>query len=279
MMAVVVYAAVAVVVIFGDITAAVPPAVPIETNDGRALWHVLLPPPPPGLMCRGAVLPRSDWLGTDILPADKPLLTASAAECCSACANHTTSGTAPCLFWSRYTTKQGRCYLKTQATNRHHNNSMESGSLPGAPIPKPAPLPPGPTPPGPPPPQTFSVDLSSPLRPFPKPFLECVGSSHMAMGLLANDSASAPGTAAGKGEQARVGALWREHLKLVHAELNMSMFRGHGLFDDDVGIYAGVGKPINTAPLDNVRSHDVRRPCPCSHSMQKKARCCDTYMR
>ena len=27
---------------------------------------------------------------------------------------------------------------------------------------------------------------------------------------------------------------------------------GHGLFDDDVGIFAGVGKPINTAPLDSL---------------------------
>jgi hypothetical protein len=32
----------------------------------------------------------------------------------------------------------------------------------------------------------------------------------------------------------------------------MSMFRGHGLFDDDVGIYTGVGKPINTEPLDSL---------------------------
>lgn len=32
----------------------------------------------------------------------------------------------------------------------------------------------------------------------------------------------------------------------------MSMFRGHGLFDDDVGIFTGVGKPINTAPLDSL---------------------------
>ena len=30
------------------------------------------------------------------------------------------------------------------------------------------------------------------------------------------------------------------------------MFRGHGLFDDDVGIYQGVGKPINTVPLDSL---------------------------
>ena len=48
----------------------------------------------------------------------------------------------------------------------------------------------------------------------------------MAMGLLVNDSASGAGTAAGKGEQARVGALWREHLKIVREELNMSMLRG-----------------------------------------------------
>ena len=73
---------------------------------------------------------------------------------------------------------------------------------------------------------TFSVDLSAPRRVFHKPFLECVGSSHMAMGLLVNDSASGAGTAAGKGEQARVGALWRKHLKIVREELNMSMLRG-----------------------------------------------------
>ena len=73
---------------------------------------------------------------------------------------------------------------------------------------------------------TFSVDLSAPRRVFHKPFLECVGSSHMAMGLLVNDSASGAGTAAGKGEQARVGALWRQHLKIVREELNMSMLRG-----------------------------------------------------
>ena len=74
----------------------------------------------------------------------------------------------------------------------------------------------------------------------------------MAMGLLHNTSASGPGTAGGKGLAAKVGALWREHLKITRDELNMSMFRGHGLFDDDVGIYQGVGKPINTAPLDSL---------------------------
>jgi hypothetical protein len=214
-------------------------------------------PPPPPAMCKGPVLPRSDWLGADILPADQPLHTGSAAECCAACTNHTTSGTAPCLFWSRFTSaqQQGRCYLKTHATNWHSNALMESGSLPGAPLPKPPgpprPHPPGPHPP-PAPPQSFGVDLSAPLRPFVKPFLGCVGSSHMAMGLRTGDAAAGPGTAAGKGQQARVGALWREHLKLTRDELNMSMFRGHGLFDDDVGIFAGVGKPINTAPLDSL---------------------------
>ena len=44
----------------------------------------------------------------------------------------------------------------------------------------------------------------------------------MAMGLLAGNNASGPNTAAGKGLQDRVGALWREHIKLVHDELNMS---------------------------------------------------------
>ena len=201
---------------------------------------------------------HADWTGTDILPSNKPLYTHSAAECCAACANHTTKGTAPCLFWSRFTNKQGRCYLKTTATDRHSNSAMEAGSLPGAPLPPvgppPGPAPPGPAPPpGPPaPPQTLSVDLAGPLRPFHKPFLECVGSSHMAMGLLAENPAAGSQTAAGKGESARVGALWRDHLKLTHDALNMSMFRGHGLFDDDVGIYAGVGKPINTAPLDSL---------------------------
>ena len=60
-------------------------------------------------------------------------------------------------------------------------------------------------------PQIFTVDLTGPTRPFHKPFLECVGSSHMAMGLLVNDSSSAPGTAAGLGEQGLVqhGAGWK----------------------------------------------------------------------
>ena len=98
----------------------------------------------------------------------------------------------------------------------------------------------------------FTVDLASPTRPWRKPYLECVGSSHMAMGLLTNNSGSGPGTAAGMGQQQHVGALWRAHLKLVREELGMAMFRGHGLFDDDVGIYQGVGRPINTAPLDSL---------------------------
>ena len=211
---------------------------------------------PHELNCSGSVIPNTDWMGTDILPDDKPLYTMTAAECCLACANHTTSGTAPCLFWSRYTSSQrGRCYLKTAATNRHTNKAMEAGSMPGAPIPpfnpKPGPGPP-PAPSPPAPPQTFTVDLSSKPRAFHKPFLECVGSSHMAMGLLANTAASGPNTAGGQGMAVRVGTLWREHIKLIHDELNMSMFRGHGLFDDDVGIFAGVGKPINTAPLDSL---------------------------
>ena len=96
---------------------------------------------------------------------------------------------------------------------------------------------------------SFTVDVSAPPRPFAKPYLECVGSSHMALGLLKADAASGNATAAGLGEQPRVGLLWRRHLKLVRDELNMKMFRGHGLFDDDVGIYAGPGNPINTAPL------------------------------
>ena len=184
----------------------------------------------PPAMCKGPVLQRSDWLGTDILPSDKPLYTADAAECCQACANHTTSGTAPCLYWSRNSKPQGRCYLKTTATNRHGNPGMECGSLPGAP-PMPGPKPPHPPgPPAPPaPPQYLSLNLSAPPRPFNKPFLECVGSSHMAMGLLSANNASGPSTAAGKGEQSRVGSLWREHLQLVRRELNMSHFRGHGM--------------------------------------------------
>jgi hypothetical protein len=196
---------------------------------------------------------HADWTGTDILPSKKPLYTHSAAECCAACANHTTKGTAPCLFWSRFTNQQGRCYLKTTATDRHSNPAMEAGSLPGAPLPPVRPAP-GPAPPLLPPaaPQVLSVDLAGPTHLFHKPFLECVGSSHMAMGLLAENPAAGSQTAAGRGESARVGKLWREHLKLTHDELNMTMFRGHGLFDDDVGIYAGVGKPINTAPLDSL---------------------------
>lgn len=186
--------------------------------------------PPEGVsppqLCNGmATKASSDWLGTDILPDDQPLYTVNATDCCAACANHTTSGTAPCLYWSRYTSKfHGRCYLKTHATNRHNNHDMESGSMPGAPDPGGGPPPPGPPAPPPPPapPMSFTVDLGAPTRPFHKPFLECVGSSHMAMGLLAGNNASGPNTAAGKGLQDRVGALWREHIKLVHDELNMS---------------------------------------------------------
>ena len=181
--------------------------------------------------CGGPVFAHTDWLGTDILPDNKPLWTVDAAQCCEACANHTTSGTAPCLFWSRFTEERGRCYLKTTATDRHSNPAMEAGSMPGAPSPPvkpPGPAPAPPAPPSPPaPPQTFSVDLGSPPRPFHKPFLECVGSSHMAMGLLAANSASAPGTAAGKGQQARVGKLWREHLKLVTTGPPMCAFAPH----------------------------------------------------
>jgi hypothetical protein len=88
---------------------------------------------------------HADWTGTDILPSNKPLYTHSAAECCAACANHTTKGTAPCLFWSRFTNKQGRCFLKTTATDRHSSSAMEAGSLPGAPLPPVGP-PPGPAP-------------------------------------------------------------------------------------------------------------------------------------
>lgn len=166
--------------------------------------------------CSAPVRPHTDWMGTDILPDDKPLYTTSAAECCEACANHTTSGTAPCMFWSRFTSSQrGRCYLKTAATDRHTNKAMEAGSIPGAPNPpfKPhsSPHPAGPPPPPPPsppaPPQTFTVDLSSELRVFHKPFLECVGSSHMAMGLLENTSASGPTTAGGQGIAKQVGQL------------------------------------------------------------------------
>ena len=93
--------------------------------------------------------------------------------------------------------------------------------MPGAPDPGGGPSPPGP--PAPPaPPARFIVNLDSPTRQFHKPFLECVGSSHMAMGLLVGNNMSGRQTAAGKGLQARVGALWRDHLKLVHDELNMS---------------------------------------------------------
>jgi hypothetical protein len=109
-----------------------------------------------------------------------------------------------------------------------------------------------------PPSPDFVVDLSGPTRPFHKPFLACVGSSHMAMALLHNDSASGAQTAAGMGEAAAVGSRWQQHLALVRAELGISMFRGHGLFDDDVGIYQGVGAPIDTAPLDAIFGFAVR---------------------
>ena len=119
----------------------------------------------------------------------------------------------------------------------------------------------------------FTVDLSSPTRSWHKGSLECVGSSHMAMGLLVNNSGSGPKTAAGMGQQARVGGLWRERLNLVRDELGMKMFRGHGLFDDDVGIYqgvacaAGLAFRIRDGRWDQAGGRDVLLPDPAGREL------------
>lgn len=90
---------------------------------------------------------------------------------------------------------------------------------------------PGPRPtPGPPSPQSktqhFTVDLAAPTNKFSKPFLQCIGSSHLAMGILNESSADGHPTPI-------VGQLWRQHLKLVREELGIGQFRAHGLYIDD----------------------------------------------
>ena len=46
------------------------------------------------VFCNGTVVQHADWTGTDILPADKPLYTKTASECCAACVR--SAGTAHC---------------------------------------------------------------------------------------------------------------------------------------------------------------------------------------
>ena len=87
--------------------------------------------------------------------------------------------------------------------------------------------------------------------PLHKPFLECISSSHMAMGLLADNPAAGPSTAAGRGEAARVGALWREHLKLAHNAQHGRATRPRALRRRRWDL-CGSGQAHHTAPLDSL---------------------------
>ena len=79
--------------------------------------------------CPGVVHPDSDWVGASI--KTKEIITADAAACCAACANHT-----GCRFWTRSTdTLQpplGRCYLKSSAASAKRSLGFEAGSIDGA---------------------------------------------------------------------------------------------------------------------------------------------------
>eukprot|EP01052_Picozoa_sp_SAG31_P041494 SAG31_NODE_6307_length_2073_cov_1.282168_3_plen_324_part_00 len=95
----------------------------------------------PASACPGTVHTDTDWVGEDIHM--KELITADAAGCCEACANHT-----GCKFWTRSTdTLQpplGRCYLKASASAAKKSPGFEAGSI-GDAQPSAPPSPPTPT--------------------------------------------------------------------------------------------------------------------------------------
>ena len=71
----------------------------------------------------------------------------------------------------------------------------------------------------------YSANLATAgLRPFPHYWEECVGSSHMALGLRAD---------------------WQQALKKVKAACGFRRIRGHGLLDNDMDVILGPAAPVN----------------------------------
>lgn len=121
------------------------------------------------------------------------------------------------------------------------------------PIPQPGPSPspsPSPSPPPPSPSRAvnFVVDLAAPPVAWHKSWEECVGSSHLGMGLL---HPHPDNSADNSHPNPLVGQRWREHLQMVAEELGMKRFRAHGLANDDVKMWAGV-EAYNFTGVDSV---------------------------